>query len=89
MAVDYFEIDPKKYRLVVTGEVDNPLNLSLADIKAMPVTKEIVRLTCVSYVYSKQLTGVANWTGVKLSHILELAEINLDKEIKKMMKGLM
>jgi DMSO/TMAO reductase YedYZ molybdopterin-dependent catalytic subunit len=81
VAVDYFDIDPEKYRLVVTGEVNNPLNLSLDDIKAMPVTKEIVRLTCVSYVYSQQLTGVANWTGVKLSHILELAEINLDTAI--------
>ncbi|MFX0088056.1 MAG: molybdopterin-dependent oxidoreductase [Candidatus Hodarchaeota archaeon] len=81
VAVDYFDIDPEDYRLVVTGEVHNPLNLSLDDIKAMPVTKEIVRLTCVGYIYSQQLTGVANWTGVKLSHILELAEINLDTAI--------
>ena len=77
ISIDFFDIDPNNYRLVVGGEVANPLNLSLEDIKAMPVTSEIVRLTCVAYKYgSKTLTGVANWTGVRLSHILSLAQIN-------------
>ena len=59
------------------GEVTNPLNVSLEEIKAMPVTSEIVRLTCVAYKYgSTSMTGVANWTGVRLSHILSLAEID-------------
>ncbi|MFX1516311.1 MAG: molybdopterin-dependent oxidoreductase, partial [Promethearchaeota archaeon] len=77
IAIDFFDIDPVNYRLVVTGAVDNPLNLSLAEIKAMPVTSEIVRITCVSYQYgASSLTGVANWTGVRLSHILSQAKIN-------------
>ncbi len=76
-AIDSFDIDPSNYRLVVTGEVTNPLNLSLEEIKAMPVTSEIVRLTCIAYKYGvTSLTGVANWTGVRLSHILNLAQIN-------------
>ena len=76
-SIDFFDIDPESYRLVVTGEVTNPLNLSLNEIKAMPVVSEIVRLTCVAYRYgADSLTGVANWTGVRLSHILSLAKIN-------------
>ncbi|MFX0184270.1 MAG: molybdopterin-dependent oxidoreductase [Candidatus Hodarchaeota archaeon] len=80
ISIDYFDIDPETYQLIVTGQVDNPLNLSLDEIKAMPVTSEIVRLTCINYKHgSRDLTGVANWTGVKLSYILELAEINLEE----------
>ncbi|UCE14983.1 MAG: molybdopterin-dependent oxidoreductase [Candidatus Heimdallarchaeota archaeon] len=82
VAVDFFEIDPDTYRLIVTGEVVNPLNLSLDEIKSMPVTSEIVRLTCVGYNRqvpdSTSLTGVANWTGVQLSHVLNLAQINYE-----------
>jgi DMSO/TMAO reductase YedYZ molybdopterin-dependent catalytic subunit len=74
-----FEIDPDSYRLKVVGHVLNPLNLSLAEIKSLPVTSEIVRLSCIYFKFGYfGLTGVANWTGVKLSDILTLAQINLD-----------
>ncbi|MHA2253795.1 MAG: molybdopterin-dependent oxidoreductase, partial [Candidatus Kariarchaeaceae archaeon] len=79
-AIDYFDIDPENYSLIVTGEVNNPLNLSLDEIKAMPATSEIVRLTCIAYKYgADSYTGVANWTGVKLSYILDLAQIKMEK----------
>ncbi|MFW9915327.1 MAG: molybdopterin-dependent oxidoreductase [Candidatus Thorarchaeota archaeon] len=82
VAIDYWDIDPEEYRLIVKGEVNNPLNLSLAEIKALPVTSEIVRLTCIEYTFgASDRTGVANWTGVKLSVILELAEIDLEKAV--------
>ncbi len=76
-AIDFFDINPDTYRLVVTGAVVTPLNLSLEEIRALPVSSEIVRLTCVAYKYgARTLTGVANWTGVRLSYILNLAQIN-------------
>jgi DMSO/TMAO reductase YedYZ molybdopterin-dependent catalytic subunit len=79
-AIDYFDIDSEEYRLVVFGEVYNPLNLSLDEIKSLPVASEIVRLTCIAYKYgANDMTGVANWTGVKLSTILDLAQINTKK----------
>jgi DMSO/TMAO reductase YedYZ molybdopterin-dependent catalytic subunit len=73
-----FDIDPDEYRLVVTGEVYNPLNLSLDEIKGMNTTSEIVRLTCVM---GPRLTGVANWTGIRLSSLLDLAEVNFQNAI--------
>ena len=81
VAIDYFDFTSEDYRLIVTGAVNKTLNLTLAEVKAMPVTSEIVRLSCVEYVPSNKLTGVANWTGVKLSYILELAEINLEQAV--------
>jgi DMSO/TMAO reductase YedYZ molybdopterin-dependent catalytic subunit len=81
VAIDFFNFTSEDYRLIVTGAVNQTLNLTLAEIKAMPVTTEIVRLTCVEYAYAKTLTGVANWTGVKLSYILELAEIDLEQAV--------
>ncbi|MFW9854914.1 MAG: molybdopterin-dependent oxidoreductase [Candidatus Thorarchaeota archaeon] len=76
-SIDLFDIDPDSYRLEVSGEVANPLSLTLDEIKSMPVTSEIVRLTCVDYKQGAlSLTGVANWTGVRLSHILNLSGIN-------------
>jgi DMSO/TMAO reductase YedYZ molybdopterin-dependent catalytic subunit len=82
VAIDFWDIDPEDYRLVVKGEVNNPLNLSLAEIKALPVTSEIVRLTCIEYTFgASDRTGVANWTGVKLSVILDLAEIDMEKAV--------
>ncbi|MFX0114781.1 MAG: molybdopterin-dependent oxidoreductase [Candidatus Hodarchaeota archaeon] len=77
-AIDFFDIDPVDYRLVVAGEVGNPLSLSLDEIKSLPVASEIVRLTCIEHTFGRSnRTGVANWTGVKLSTILGLASINL------------
>ncbi|MHA2074685.1 MAG: molybdopterin-dependent oxidoreductase, partial [Candidatus Hodarchaeales archaeon] len=74
-----FEIDLDSYRLKVIGNVHNPLNLSLTEIKRLPVTSEIVRLSCIYFKFGYfGLTGVANWTGVKLAEILSLAQINLD-----------
>ncbi|MFX1285871.1 MAG: molybdopterin-dependent oxidoreductase [Promethearchaeota archaeon] len=81
-AIDFFDIDPDTYRLVVMGEVANPLNLTLKDIRAMPATSEIVRLTCIGYKFGDtSLTGVANWTGIQLYHILNLSQINYDKAV--------
>jgi DMSO/TMAO reductase YedYZ molybdopterin-dependent catalytic subunit len=79
-AIDFFDIDPNEYRLIVTGEVTNTLSLSLDEIKAMPITSEIVRLTCIEHTYgASNRTAVANWTGVRLSYVLDMAEINQDK----------
>jgi len=80
VSVDYFDIESETYTLQVKGAVKSNLNLTLDEIKNMPITSEIVRLTCISYRNgATSLTGVANWTGVKLSYILDLAEIDKTK----------
>ncbi|MFW9991387.1 MAG: molybdopterin-dependent oxidoreductase [Candidatus Odinarchaeota archaeon] len=76
-AIDYFEIDPEEYRLTVTGAVKNTLTFTLDEIKSITGLSEVVRLTCVAYKSgATSMTGVANFTGVRLSYFLDLAEIN-------------
>ena len=81
-AIDFYALEAESYRLEVVGHVYNPLSLTLEEIKALPVTSEIVRLTCIAYKYgASSLTGVANWTGVKLSEVLNLAQIDFNTAV--------
>lgn len=62
-------IDPEKYRLIVDGAVNNPLNLSLAEITALPLTSMIIRHVCV-----EGWAAIVQWGGVKLRDIIALAQ---------------
>ena len=58
------------WRLVVDGQVERPLRLSLADLKAMPARTQITRHDCV-----EGWSAIGQWTGVNLSRILALAGV--------------
>ncbi|MUG98143.1 molybdopterin-dependent oxidoreductase [Scytonema sp. UIC 10036] len=62
-------IDQTKYRLIVDGEVKNPLNLSMADIQALPLTSMIIRHVCV-----EGWAAIVQWAGVRLQEIIALAQ---------------
>jgi thiosulfate reductase cytochrome b subunit len=63
MARDHFA----KYTLEVGGLVERPLRLTLADIRAMPRQTQITKHCCI-----QGWSGVAEWSGVPLHHIVEL-----------------
>lgn len=79
------EMDPIAYRLSLRGALRNELSLSYADIRAMPSRTCVATLECAgnSRVFMAppvpgaqwQLGAVGNaeWTGVSLSLLLELA----------------
>ena len=56
------------WKLVVNGMVKTPLNLSLADLKAMPSRTQITRHDCV-----EGWSAIGKWTGVPLGLVLEKA----------------
>jgi methionine sulfoxide reductase catalytic subunit len=56
-----------KWTLEVGGLVEKPLRLSLADLRALPKESQITKHHCI-----QGWSGVAEWTGVPLGHILEL-----------------
>lgn len=58
------------WRLEVRGLVDKPLNLSLADLKALPQRTQITRHDCV-----EGWSAIAEWTGPQLSLLLDRARI--------------
>jgi DMSO/TMAO reductase YedYZ molybdopterin-dependent catalytic subunit len=81
-------IDPQTYRLKVGGNVNAPLDLSLADLRALGEAREIVAVNQCSgngRAYSQprvgggQLAngamGNARWTGVPLKQVLEKAGV--------------
>jgi DMSO/TMAO reductase YedYZ molybdopterin-dependent catalytic subunit len=61
-------IDPSTYRLAVNGTVQNDLGFTLDDLKALPAVSETATLRSVS-----GPEGRANWTGVMLRTILDMA----------------
>lgn len=63
-----------EWQLTVTGLVEHPLNLSWAEIVAMPQTTVNAPLICVDMPNYVLMQG--NWTGVKLRLLLEKAGIS-------------
>jgi len=58
------------WRLEVTGLVQNPLSLSLAQLRAMPSRTQITRHDCV-----EGWSCIAKWTGTPLSVVLDQAVV--------------
>ncbi len=63
------QIDPITFRLVVDGEVKNPLSLSIAEIQQMPLTTMTIRHVCV-----EGWAAIVQWGGVRLRDIVALAQ---------------
>jgi DMSO/TMAO reductase YedYZ molybdopterin-dependent catalytic subunit len=62
-------IDPATYRLQVDGHVEQPLSLSLADLRALPRAEQVSDFHCVTgwSVYD------VRWAGVRFADILDRA----------------
>lgn len=58
------------WKLEVRGAVDQPLALSLADIRALPQRTQITRHDCV-----EGWSAIGEWTGVQLSALLDAAKV--------------
>ena len=61
-------VDTAAYRLVIDGEVDNRLELSYADLLALPAVEHTIRISCVS-----GWTEVPTWKGPRVTDVLALA----------------
>ncbi len=57
----------KDYRLEVSGLVNKPLDLTLAQLRALPSRTQITRHDCV-----EGWSAIGQWKGVPLSNVLEL-----------------
>ena len=58
------------WRLSVEGMVARPASFSLADLKSYPQRSQITHLAC-----EEGWSFIAEWTGVALSHVLDVAGI--------------
>jgi DMSO/TMAO reductase YedYZ molybdopterin-dependent catalytic subunit len=66
-----FPADEIEWTILIHGAVDQLVKLTLAELAAMPQTTVNAELWCVD-----RLVTTGNWIGVKLSLILEKAEID-------------
>ncbi len=63
------DIDPAKFQLSINGEVNNPLQLSLADLQKMPLTQMVIQHVCV-----EGWAAIVQWGGVRLRDLIALAQ---------------
>lgn len=59
-----------EWRLEVKGLVEQPLALSLAEVKALPQRTQITRHDCV-----EGWSAIGEWTGPQLAHLLDAAKV--------------
>ncbi len=69
------QVDPRSWRLDITGMVDTPFSLSYDEILGMDLVERVVTLSCVSNEVGGDLVGNARWTGVPLADILDRAGV--------------
>lgn len=62
------------FQLSISGLVQNPMTLTLEDVKAMPQVTEYASMYCVDAPSTVLQAG--DWTGVQLSYLLGLANVS-------------
>lgn len=85
-------VDPTNWRLSVDGGVRQPMELSLADIRAMPATTRTLTMECAgngrallerrpaSQPWLVEAVATGSWTGVELNVLLAAADVHPDTE---------
>jgi DMSO/TMAO reductase YedYZ molybdopterin-dependent catalytic subunit len=66
------------WRLKIDGLVDQPMELTYDQLKALPVSEGYYTLMCISNEIGGDLWGNALWGGVKLKALLEIAGVHTD-----------
>lgn len=69
------EISEAEWKLSFSGLVDEPVEMTLTDIKAYEPIHQFVTLSCISNRIAGDLIGTTRWTGVSLKKLL--ADIKL------------
>lgn len=83
-------VDERDWRLRVDGDVTTPLELAIADLRAMPAVTRSVTLECAgngralleprpaSVPWLLEAVGTGRWTGALLSAVLDAAGLGAD-----------
>jgi DMSO/TMAO reductase YedYZ molybdopterin-dependent catalytic subunit len=67
-------IDPDKWRLTITGMVENEVSITYAELSAKPLVEHYTTLTCVSNEVGGDLAGNARWLGYPIRELLAQAK---------------
>ncbi|TLZ75159.1 MAG: hypothetical protein E6K14_01720, partial [Methanobacteriota archaeon] len=70
------DVTADRWRLTVGGMVSNPASYRYADLTGLAAINEFVTLECVSNEVGGNLISTADWTGVRLSALLQSAGVD-------------
>ena len=73
-------VDAETWKLSVKGLVDNPIEITYEELKAMPPVEQFSTLGCVSNKVGGDLISNAIWKGVPLRNLLEQAKVKQGAE---------
>lgn len=69
------QVNGKTWQLKLDGQVENPLTLSLGEIKSRPSISQVITLECISNQVGGDLISTALYTGVPLKALLDEAKM--------------
>ncbi|WP_082618240.1 molybdopterin-dependent oxidoreductase [Oerskovia sp. Root22] len=75
------EVDPDDWRLRVVGLVEEEVEISFAELLALPLVEHATTLTCVSNEVGGDLVGNAVWLGYPLRDLLARARPHADADM--------
>ena len=64
------KVDEERWRLKTTGLVEQPLSLTLEQLRGYEPLHQFVTLSCISNPVGGDLIGTTRWTGVSLQRLL-------------------
>ncbi|HTJ33124.1 MAG TPA: molybdopterin-dependent oxidoreductase [Dactylosporangium sp.] len=74
-------IQPQDWRLRITGMVEEEIELTFAELLALPLEESITTLTCVSNEVGGDLISNAKWLGYPIRHLLARAKPTADADM--------
>src|SRR3954447_1920490 len=74
-------VEPNDWRLRITGMVENEVELTFAELLALPLEESTTTLTCVSNEVGGDLIGNATWLGYPIRHLLARAKPSADADM--------
>jgi len=74
-------IEPQDWRLRIHGMVDKEVELTFAELLALPLEESTTTLTCVSNEVGGDLIGNATWLGYPIRHLLARAKPSSDADM--------
>ena len=69
------QVGVEGWTLEIDGLVEEPMSLGYEDLRALPSVEEFVTLECISNEVGGDLIGNAEWKGVALRDVLEMARL--------------
>ncbi|HSO74773.1 MAG TPA: molybdopterin-dependent oxidoreductase [Blastocatellia bacterium] len=69
------QVEPRSWRLSLTGLVENSLDLTYDEFRGMPFVEQYATLACISNQVGGDLIGTALWRGVRLRDLLDRSRL--------------